>query len=225
VTEILPCVEVGPETEAETAVVWLHGLGASGHDFEDVAPLLQLPTTRFVFPHAPKRAVTINTGLIMPAWYDIRFLGHGSGGEEPRHVHESAELVTALLDREVERGVPSDRIVLAGFSQGAAMALHVGLRYTQALAGIVVLSGYELLPDTREFEASPINAATPILFCHGSLDPLVPVERGRLAHDAVAAGGRSVEWHEFPHDHTVSLEEIEVVRVFLHQQLAAGLKA
>ena len=150
--DLLPCVEVGPEGEADGAVVWLHGLGASGHDFEDVVPMLRLPRVRFVFPHAPRRGVTINGGLIMPAWYDILRFSDAAGSERADQVRESAELVEALLARERERGVPSARTVLAGFSQGGAMALYTGVRHAHPLAGIMVLSGYEVLPSERPAE-------------------------------------------------------------------------
>ena len=217
--EVLPCVELGPEDGADASIVWLHGLGASGHDFEDVVPLLELPRVRFVFPHAPPKPVTINGGLIMPAWYDITALA-SARGENERHVRESADQVRALIAREGERGVPAARVVLAGFSQGAAMALHVGPRYPEALLGILVLSGYEVLASTREAEAAAANAATPMLFCHGSLDPLVPLAAGRRAYETYAQG-RAAEWHAFPIAHQVSLEEIRVVRDWLHARVAS----
>ena len=212
-TELLRCLEIGPGADADGAVVWLHGLGASGHDFEDVVPMFELPRVRFVLPHAPSRGVTINMGLIMPAWYDIVSLG-GRGAEDEVDVRESAAQVAALVDRERERGVPSGQIVLAGFSQGGALALHVGTRYSEKLGGILVLSGYEVLADTREVEQTDANRATPMLFCHGSLDPLVGVHRGREAHGAHASG-RDAQWREFPIEHEVSLEEIEAIRAWL----------
>ena len=218
-TPALRTVEVGPEADADGVVVWLHGLGASGHDFEPIVPYLELPRVRFVFPHAPVRPVTINSGLIMPAWYDVLAFGREAGGEHPPHVRDSAGLLEALLARECERGVPSARTVLAGFSQGAAMALHVGLRHAETLAGLLVLSGYELLADTRDAEQSDANRATPILFCHGTYDPLVFVERGRSAFAAVAAG-RDAHWREFPMEHEVCDEEILAVRDWLQERFA-----
>ena len=217
--DLLRCVEVGPETDAEGAVVWLHGLGASGHDFEDIVPMLRLPRVRFVFPHAPQHAVTINGGLLMPAWYDIVSLMGPTGGEREAHVRESAELVEALLARERERGVPSERTVLAGFSQGAAMALFAGTRHAHPLAGLMMLSGYEVLPATREAEASPASAATPMFFAHGSYDPMVPVARGRAAHQAYSAGREAV-WHEYPMAHQVCEPEIADIREWLTVRLA-----
>jgi phospholipase/carboxylesterase len=219
-TELLPCVEINPRGRAIGTVLWLHGLGASGHDFEDIVPMLELEDVRFVFPHAPQRPVTINGGLIMPAWYDILVLGSPKGGEQPRHVRESATLIEALLAREHERGVPASSIVLAGFSQGAALALHVGVRHADQLLGIMVLSGYELLAGTAEQEATAANQVTPMLFCHGTLDPVVETERGRRAHRIFAQSGRPVAWHEFPQGHEVSYEEVAVIRDWLQERFS-----
>jgi phospholipase/carboxylesterase len=215
--ELLPCVEVGPEEGATAAIVWLHGLGASGHDFEDIVPLLRLPRVRFVFPHAPRRGVTINGGLIMPAWYDILRFSDAAGSERADQVRESAEMVEALLARERDRGVPSEHTVLAGFSQGGALALYAGVRHAHALAGIMVLSGYEVLPADRP-EPGGANAATPMLFAHGTHDPVVPAQRGRLAQRAYEAGRESA-WHEYPMGHEVCLEEIADIREWLHARL------
>ena len=215
---VLPCVEVGPRGQAEGAVVWLHGLGADGHDFEPIVPWLRLPDVRFVFPHAPLRPVTINGGVVMPAWYDITTLGE-DGGEDAADVRESAQDVEALLARERQRGVPGGRIVLAGFSQGAAIALYSGVRHRETLAGIMVLSGYEVMAGSREAEASPANRRTPMLFGHGTEDPLVPVERGRAAHRAYATPEREAEWREYPMAHQVCDAEIADVRDWLHARL------
>lgn len=219
-SELLSCVEFEPRGEPRGAVIWMHGLGASGHDFEDVVPLLELPDVRFVFPHAPQHAVTINGGLLMPAWYDIRMLS-SSGSENPEHVRESARLIEALLEREQSRGVPAERLVIAGFSQGGAMALFVGTRYPKTLAGMLMLSGYEVLAATRESEAHAANRETPLLCCHGSYDPMVDVRRAREAYEVYAAG-RPAEWHEFPMAHQMCLEEIDVVRAWLHARFTAA---
>jgi phospholipase/carboxylesterase len=219
--EPLSCVEIEPAGEARGSILWLHGLGADGHDFEPVVPLLDLPDVRFVFPNAPARPVTINGGMVMPAWYDILHIGGPPSGERRPHVRESARLIEALLDREERRGVPSPRIVLAGFSQGAAMALHVGTRYPRPLLGIMVLSGYQVLAETTEAEASAANRATPMLFCHGTHDPLVAIQWGRQAHQACAHAGREVEWREFPIAHEVSLPEIAAIRDWLKARFAS----
>ena len=215
---LLPCVEVGPRGEVAGAIVWLHGLGANGHDFEPIVPYLELPRVRFVFPHAPVRPVTINGGMEMPSWYDIVSLASAGGGNA-RDVAESRAHVDALLARETERGVPADRIVLAGFSQGGALALHAGIRYPETLAGILVLSGYEVLPGTREAEAAPANRRTPMLFCNGTRDQVVHVAGGRMAHAAHATPDRDAQWREFPIAHEVSDAEIAVVRDWLHARL------
>jgi len=231
VSEILPCVEIEPPGGPSGTVLWLHGLGADGHDFEPIVPLLiargaevnppppDLTRLRFVFPHAPERPVTINGGMVMRAWYDVRALGAAAGAEDRgEDVRRSAALIEALLAREEERGVPSSRIVLAGFSQGGAMALHVGVRHRQTLRGIMVLSGYEVLSETRDAEAVPANRLTPLLACHGTADPLVDIRRARSAYDAHAASGRPAEWHEFPIGHEVSAEEIAVIRRWLGER-------
>lgn len=220
--ELLPCVEVGPEAGADGSIVWLHGLGASGHDFEDIVPMLRLPRVRFVFPHAPRRGVTINGGLVMPAWYDIRILSDAAGSERADQVRESGEMVEALLARERERGVPSRKTVLAGFSQGGAMALYTGVRHAHPLAGIMVLSGYEVLPSERPSDSA--NAATRMLFAHGTYDPVVPAQRGRAAFGAYEPGREAV-WHEYPMGHEVCAEEVGDIREWLHARLAPGKPA
>lgn len=221
-TEILPCVEIEPEGEPRGSVVWLHGLGANGHDFEPIVPMLRRPDLRFVFPHAPSQPVTINGGFVMPAWYDILTLDRTPDRESEADIRRSATLVEALLQREKERGIPAERIVLAGFSQGAAMALHVGLRHAEALAGLLVLSGYRVLPGAFEAERSEANRRTPMLMCHGSLDPMLPIDLGREAHDFVREQmpQAEIEWHEFPIGHEVSPPEIEVVAAWLARRFA-----
>jgi phospholipase/carboxylesterase len=213
--EARSCVEVEARGEPRGSVVWLHGLGADGHDFEPIVPLLSLPMVRFVFPNAPARPVTINGGMVMPAWYDIVSLGGSGPGERAADIRASARLIEAVLEREEKRGVPSSRIVLAGFSQGAAMALYVGARFPRPLLGIMALSGYEPLTETRQAEAGEANRATPMLFCHGTDDPLVAIQRGRRAYETNAGAGRKAEWHEFPMGHEVSPAEIVVIRDWL----------
>lgn len=222
-TKVLPCVEIEPRVQPPRgSVVWLHGLGADGHDFEPIVPMLRRPDLRFVFPHAPAQPVTLNGGFVMPAWYDIRSLDLSPDRESEADIRRSTTLVEALLQREKDRGVPADRIVLAGFSQGAAMALHVGLRHAEALAGLVILSGYRVLPQCFSAERSEANRSTPILFCHGSFDPLLPLALGREAHDFMKEQmpAADIRWHHFPIEHSVSEAEIEVVARWLAERFA-----
>jgi len=221
-SELLPCVEVEPSDARSgepAAIVWLHGLGATGHDFEPIVPALDLPWVRFVFPHAPQRPVTINGGMVMPSWYDITSIG--PGGTNEAHVVETTSSVEALLARERER-VPAQRIVLAGFSQGGAIAFHVGLRHAEGLAGLMVLSSYEMYPDRRK-ERSVANAATPVLFGHGLYDPLVQVDRGRAAYESVVAPERDVRWLEYPMGHEVCPQQIDDVGGWLRERLPPKL--
>lgn len=227
---ILPTVEVEPRSgSASASVIWLHGLGADGHDFEPIVPLLQLPHARFVFPHAPEIPVTINNGWVMRAWYDIRSLDRRPDREDPAQILSSAAKISALIEREVERGVSSERIVLGGFSQGGAMTLYTGLRYPRRLAGLVALSGYMLLPDRLPIEVAEANGQTPALLAHGTFDDLVPTFAGREAHDRIAAldddrgaaTRRALDWHEYPIGHEVSPAELGVVGAWLRARLPA----
>jgi phospholipase/carboxylesterase len=216
----LPAVELEPPSHvgpARSSVIWLHGLGADGNDFVPIVPALGLDErlpVRFVFPHAPKIPVSINMGFVMPAWYDI-----GDIDLEKRHdqagVRRSAAAVTRLIERENARGVPTSRIVLAGFSQGGAIALFTGVRHPEKLAGIIGLSTYMVLGDSLGAEASPANRDTPILMCHGTQDAMVGISRGRKSAEALAAAGYRVAWHEYRMQHEVVLEEIRVVGEFL----------
>jgi phospholipase/carboxylesterase len=221
-TALLPCVEVEAREPATASVVWMHGLGADGHDFEPLVPHLRLPHARFVFPNAPAIPVTINNGFVMPAWYDIRSLDLAPGThprEDPDQVRSSARAITAILEREIQRGIPSDRIVLAGFSQGGAMALHLAPRFDRPLAGFMVLSAYELLRGSLAAEQHPANAATPALFCHGRHDPMVPMFAGQAACESVRAPGRDVRWYDFPMAHECSLPEIQTIAAWLRERL------
>jgi phospholipase/carboxylesterase len=182
-------------------------------------PVLGLEGVRFVFPHAPLRPVTINGGAVMRAWYDIKTLTGPGPRESETDVRDSAAQVEALLAREADKGVPPERTVLAGFSQGGAMTYFVGQRHRLALRGLMVLSGYEVLSATREAEASPANRLTPLLGCHGTADPLVSLARGREAYQACAASGRPAEWHEYAMGHEVCPEEIDVIRRWLRERL------
>jgi len=214
---ILETVELEPSVPARSCVIWLHGLGADGHDFVPVVPALGLDErlgVRFVFPHAPRIPVSINNGFVMPAWYDI-----GDIDLEKRHdqvgVRRSAAAVASLIERENARGVPTARIVLAGFSQGGAIALFTGVRHPEKLAGVIGLSTYMVLGDSLAAEASEANRKTPILMCHGTRDPMVNVTRGKKSAQSLRAAGYDVEWHEYPMQHEVALEEIRLVGEFL----------
>ena len=220
-TALLPCVEVEARTPASASVIWMHGLGADGHDFESLVPHLRLPHVRFVFPNAPAIPVTINGGYVMPAWYDIRSLELGHGGkdrEDPAQIRGSAAAIEALIAREVARGVPSERIVIAGFSQGGAMALYVAPRHAAPLAGVMVLSAYEVLSAHRD-EHSEANARTPALFCHGRNDQMVPMFAGQAACESARRDGRDVRWYDFPIGHEVSMPEIQTIAGWLRERL------
>jgi phospholipase/carboxylesterase len=216
-TSLLRTVEIEPSRPAQAAVIWLHGLGADGHDFEPIVPALGLDPplgVRFVFPHAPAIPVSINNGFVMPAWYDIRDLDLHQRHDE-LGVRRSAASVERLIEREHQRGIPSSRIVLAGFSQGGAIALFTGVRHAERLAGLVGLSSYVVLADTLAAEASPANRDVPILMCHGTRDPMVGHSRGKASMEALRAAGFQVDWHEYPMQHEVVMEEIQLVGEFL----------
>ncbi|HSE92813.1 MAG TPA: dienelactone hydrolase family protein [Methylomirabilota bacterium] len=215
-------VETGPAPRA--SVVWMHGLGADGHDFEPIVPALGFgaaPAVRFVFPHAPMRPVTINNGWVMRAWYDVRNDG-GERREDEPGVRASQQAIEALIARETARGFHASRIVLAGFSQGGAMALHTGLRHPERLAGILALSCFLPLASTLEGEASAANRAVPIIMAHGVHDQLIPLARARQSRHVLSALGWNVEWHEYPVAHAVCDEEVADVAAWLRRALGAG---
>ena len=220
-SELLPCVEVSVgAAPARSAVVWLHGLGADGHDFEPFVPYLGIDpgrSVRFVFPHAPKRAVTINMGLIMPAWYDISDLALDDVDE--KGIESSSAQVRALLERERERGIESSKIVLAGFSQGGAIALDLGLRYEEPLAGILALSTYLVRGQALATERSAANQATPIFHAHGTHDPMVPLAAGVAARDRLLELGYAVDWHDYPIGHEVGPQEVVDISGWLKRTL------
>ncbi len=198
-------------------MILLHGLGADGHDFEPLAAelgLLESPAVRWVFPHAPIRPVTINGGTRMRAWYDILGLDRRSVQDEAG-IRESARNVWALVARERERRIAADRIVLAGFSQGGAIALFAGLRSPERLAGILALSTYVPLAESLDAEAHPANAAVPIFMAHGTFDPLVPLSLGEGSRELLAARGYDVDWHAYPMPHRVCPEEVADIRRWL----------
>jgi phospholipase/carboxylesterase len=210
------------------SVVVLHGLGADGRDFVPIVQELDMDVVgpvRFVFPSAPVRPVTINGGYEMRAWYDIFPPGADPATPRPEDetgLRESAAIVQQLLDREAERGVPSNRTVLMGFSQGCAMALMAGLRAPQRLAGIVGLSGYLPLADATLAERHPANHPTPVFMGHGRQDPVVEFSRGEASRDALKAWGQAVEWHSYPMEHSVCAEEVSDLNRWLLRVLAPG---
>lgn len=218
----LPTVEHETAANPTHSVIWLHGLGADGHDFAPIVPELvdpAWPALRFVFPHAPVRPVTINNGMSMRAWYDIiGFDAHAR--QDEAGIRASIGEVEALIAREHARGVPSERIFLAGFSQGGAIALAAGLRHAGKLAGIVALSTYLPIAGTLAAERSAANAATPIFQAHGNADPVVALPRGSASRDALQALGYAVDWHTYPMAHAVCAEEIDDLRRWLGRRLA-----
>jgi phospholipase/carboxylesterase len=192
------------------AIIWLHGLGANGHDFEAIVPQLHLPedaSIRFIFPTAPDRPVTVNGGMLMPAWYDIKGLDIASK-QDREGMQESFTLVERLISEQIALGINADKIVLAGFSQGGAVVLYTMLRSKHSLLGVMALSCYLPLAEASEAERTNSNQQTSIFIGHGTLDPLVPHELGLNSRDALKSFGYQTTWHEYPIQHSVSLEEI-----------------
>lgn len=206
------------------AVIWLHGLGADGHDFESIVPELvrpRWPAIRFVFPHAPIQPVTINNGMRMRSWFDIFGFDSGTPQDEPG-IRAAVAFVEKLIARETARGIPAGRIVLAGFSQGGAVVLNAGLRHAQALAGIVALSTYLPLAERLAAEASAANRATPIFMAHGSHDPVIALARAQTSRDFLQQTGYAVQWHHYPMPHAVCAEEIGDLAAWFGQRFAAA---
>jgi phospholipase/carboxylesterase len=215
----LDCIERGP-AEATASVIWLHGLGADGYDFEPIVPELGLPPNllvRFIFPHAPIRPVTINMGMRMRAWYDI--LGFDKSQEDEPGIRESTLAVMQLIQRERERGVRSDRIVLAGFSQGAALSIHTAVRAPERLGGVIALSGYLLLRNTLPAELDPIQQRLPMFVAHGRHDPVVPFAWGEGTRDRLVELGFEIEWHDYPMPHSVCAPQIVDIGAWLQRRL------
>lgn len=213
-------IETAPQPQA--SIVVLHGLGADGNDFVPFAQQVDLRAAgpvRWVFPHAPVMPVTINGGYRMRAWYDI-LAGDLRQRQDEKGLRSSLARIEELIAREKERGIPADRIVLAGFSQGCAMALLTGLRHEERLAGIVGMSGYLPLAETTGGERSDANRLTPIFLAHGTMDPVVPLIAGQMSRDALRALGHDVEWHEYPMPHSVCMEEVRDLTAWLLKVLA-----
>ncbi len=220
--ELLACIETETAPQPDASVIWLHGLGADGSDFVPVVPELALPPAlalRFVFPHAPVRAVTINNGMRMRAWYDIA-AADLSNRADLAGVRQSARALEALIERERARGIASERIVLAGFSQGGAIALYAGVRYARRLAGIMALSTYLIGAEALASEASEANRGLPIFMAHGTADPIVRFQWGEASKRVLEAQGYALEWHGYRMEHSVCLEEIRSIGEWLTRVLS-----
>jgi phospholipase/carboxylesterase len=214
---LLETVEIETAAAPTAAIIWLHGLGADAHDFEPIVPEILRRgerAWRFVFPNAPQRPVTINGGMRMRAWYDIKALDR-SAGEDAAGFRDSELQIRKLIAREGERGIATNRIVLAGFSQGGAVSLHTAIRLPQPLAGVMALSCYLPLQGSFKAERVPANDATPIFMAHGRADPVLPINMASQSRDFLAAQGYAVEWHEYPMPHAVCPAEIADIRAFL----------
>lgn len=215
----LSTVEIQPTEEHRYSVIWLHGLGADGHDFEDIARELHLHAnahTRFIFPNAPVQAITVNHGMAMRAWYDVVSINLQDRADI-NGIYLSASLVEQLIEREKQAGIAAKHILLAGFSQGGVIALHLGLRYAEKLAGIVALSTYLPTLTQLDSEASSVAKQLPIFMAHGILDSVVDVEAGKNVYDRLHAQGYNIHWHDYVMEHSVCIEEITHLAHFINQ--------
>jgi len=222
---MLETVEIETAPRPAAAVIWMHGLGADGNDFAPLVPELAhsgFPAVRFVFPHAPMQPVTINNGYVMRAWYDVSFgdLEGKAKRADERGVRASQAAIEALIARENKRGVATRRIVLAGFSQGGAIALQTGLRHDERLAGVMALSTYLPLADSLAAEASAANRDVPIFYAHGTYDPVIPLAMAMISHAQLHEAGYTVEWHQYPMQHSVCVEEVADIGAWLRTVLA-----
>lgn len=218
---MLSTFEIEPTERQRGTVIWMHGLGASNHDFDPIIPELRAPYLRFIFPAAPVRPVTINGGMKMPAWYDILTFDDPPLREQEADVRDAERDIVALIERERERGVAPSQVVLAGFSQGGAMALHVGLRTPEALAGVLVLSAYLLLPQRFDQERTAASAQAPVLFGHGRYDGVVPFGLGKAAHDRLEKAGYTTRWAAFDMEHSLCLQEVSLIASWLAERFPA----
>ena len=220
-TNRLPYVEVNPQQSPEAVVIWLHGLGDSGNGFAPIVPELKLPQDhriRFVFPHAPVRPITINNGMTMRAWYDIKSLDFNSRADL-QGVEESTEQVRQLIEDEISNGTPSDKIVLAGFSQGGVVAYHLGLQFEKPLAGILALSTYMCEAESLGERAHDANRQTPIMVGHGQQDEVVPMYMGEAAYNVLKQNGYQATWTDYLMQHNVCLQELDDVSAWLQARL------
>ena len=215
-------VTLQPTTSATSSIIWLHGLGADGNDFVPIVPELRLPdslSARFIFPHAPMRPITWNNGYVMRAWYDIKALAL-KAEEDAVGIHESDTAIRQLIQQELDHGVTANHIVIAGFSQGGAMALQSALRYPQRLAGVMALSTYLPLRDTLAKEASIANKDIPILMCHGKQDPVVPFELGDHSRKILEAQSYAVDFRTYNMPHSLCAEEVTDISTWLQKVIA-----
>jgi phospholipase/carboxylesterase len=220
--DLLEYVEVNPRSKPSATVIWLHGLGADGHDFEPIVPELDLPESipiRYVFPHAPHRPVTINGGMVMRAWFDVLAV-------QPDHkidiksFMESSSYLQKLIEKELLSGMPAKRIILAGFSQGGAIALHTGLRYEKQLAGILALSTYLPTLDQLTGQQARANSRIPIMMAHGTMDPMIPIAYGRSTYNGLSDLGYRIQWREYPMGHAVNPAEIRDISAWFLKNLS-----
>ena len=210
----MEAIEIQTGSKPAASIIWLHGLGADGHDFEPIVPELKLAKpVRFVFPHAPVRPVTINQGMRMRAWYDILQLG--GGPEDEAGIRASQRMIEKLISEEKGKGLPAAKIVMAGFSQGGAIALQTALRYPERLAGVLALSAYLPRAGSLQSERSPANQDIPIFMAHGRYDDIIPLRRAEESRRLLESAGYRVEWHEYPMPHSVCAEEIADIAAFL----------
>lgn len=226
-TKLLDCVEIEPVQPARNAIIWLHGLGANGHDFEPIVPELKLPeeaAVRFVFPHAPSRSVTINNGYVMPAWFDITVLERLEGASES-DIETSVQQISALIEREHERGIHYKNIVVAGFSQGGVIAQHTAARFQHALAGVLALSTYMPFHENLKNQSSRKNVDIPVFSAHGIYDPVIPIKLGRLSNQLAEEIFNNLEWHEYPMEHSVCWEEIQAISEWLKKLPAISISS
>ena len=219
--QLLPCVEINPSTTPDACVIWLHGLGDSGHGFAPIVPELKLPDSmavKFLFPHASERPITINGGMRMRAWYDIKSLDFESRADL-EGVKESAEQVEQLIKAQIESGIKAERIVLAGFSQGGVIALHLAPRFSQKLAGVMALSTYMCEPALLSSEALDVNRETPIMMAHGEQDEVVPVFMGNAAFKTLNECGFKATWQTYTMQHNVCMQELNDISAWLQKLL------
>lgn len=221
-TKLLECIEIEADKSAMHSVIWLHGLGADGHDFVPIAKELTLPAAahiRFIFPHAPRRPITINGGAVMRGWYDIATL-QAPARYDQAGLNESETALHMLIEREIARGIPAEHIVLAGFSQGGAVVLQTGLRYPARLAGVIALSTYLPSEADASWKITPPNSSTPVLLAHGELDNVIALPLAERARNYLQRHECPVEWHVYPMAHSVCIDEIDDISAFLSRVLS-----